>query len=320
MIDLFEYALALTAHGNFARAAKQLGISQPTLTRGIQELEERLGARLFDRTPRGVFPTAVGEIVIDGARRITQCVDELKKEVRSFEDLDRAQVTLGVGPLVAQTWMPDAVITLLRQYPSMEIHVSTFEWWELIPQLLNREIELAIGELIEDIGAHSDIAVIPLPHRPLAFFCRADHPLTTLKNPTMEQIGQYPMASTKLPLRAAEDFGGTRTLGKLAQNGIYFEPQISCPTFDVCFRIIKNTDNIGIAPVSQLARLDSDAGLSVIPFDAPSLRTNYGIMHLRNRSLSPSAMVFLEHAVITERVYNEKNSPLHTKLSPRSAR
>jgi DNA-binding transcriptional LysR family regulator len=313
MIDLFEYALALTAHGNFARAAKQLGISQPTLTRGIQELEERLGARLFDRTPRGVFPTAVGEIVIDGARRITQNVDELKKEVRSFENLDRAQVKLGVGPLVAQTWMPDAVITLLRQYPSMEVHVSTFEWWELIPQLLNRDIELAIGELIEGIDAQNDIAVIPLPHRPLAFFCRADHPLTILKNPTMEQIGEYPMASTKLPLRAAEDFGGTRTLGKLAPNGMYFEPQISCPTFDVCFRIIKNTDNIGIAPVSHLARLDGSAGFHVIPFDVPSLRTNYGIMHLRDRSLSPSAKVFVEHAVITERAYHEKGGTLDPK-------
>jgi DNA-binding transcriptional LysR family regulator len=305
MIDLFDYALALTAHRNFARAAKQLGISQPTLTRGIQELEEQLGVKLFDRTPRGVFPTAVGEIVINGARHITRCVDELKKEVRSFENLEKAELEIGVGPLVAQTWMPDAVIALLAQHPSIEIQVSTYEWWELIPQLVAQNIELAIGEVAEGLEAQGEIALIPLPHRPLAFFCRAGHPLARLKNPTMEQIGQYPMASTKMPLRAAEDFGGTRTLGKLSQNGMYFEPQISCQTFDVCLRIIKNTDNIGIAPVAHLARIDTSAGFSVIPFDAPSLRTNYGIMHLRDRSLTPSAKVFVEHAVATEKAYSD---------------
>jgi DNA-binding transcriptional LysR family regulator len=305
MIDLFDYALALTAHRNFARAAKQLGISQPTLTRGIQDLEEQLGAKLFDRTTRGVFPTAVGEIVINGARHITRCVDELKKEVRSFENLEKAELKIGVGPLVAQTWMPDAVVALLANHPSMEVHVSTYEWWELIPQLINRNIELAIGELVEGVDSQTEISILPLPRRPLAFFCRAGHPLTRLENPTMEQIGEYPMAGTKLPLRAAEDFGGTRALGKLAPNGMYFEPQISCQTFDVCLRIIKRTDNIGIALVSHLARLDTSAGFSVIPFDAPSLRTNYGIMHSRDRSLGPSAKVFVEHALVTEAAYNE---------------
>ncbi len=303
MIDLLEYALALAAHRNFVRAAKQLGISQPTLTRGIQELEEQFGTKLFDRTPRGVFPTAVGEIVISGARRISRGVDDLKKEVRSFESLEKALLKVGVGPLVAQTWMPDAVIALLAQYPSIEIHVSTYEWWDLIPQLVGQHIELAVGELVEDLEGQGEIAFIPLPHRPLAFFCRAGHPLTRLKNPTIEQIGQYPMASTKLPLRAAEDFGGTRTLGKLAQNGLYFEPQISCQTFGVCLRIIKDTDNIGIAPTAQLARIDANAGFSVIPFDAPSLRTNYGIMHLRDRSLTPSARVFVAHALAKEKAY-----------------
>jgi DNA-binding transcriptional LysR family regulator len=315
MIDLLEYALALAAHRNFVRAAKQLGISQPTLTRGIQELEEQFGTKLFDRTPRGVFPTAVGEIVINGARRISRGVDDLKKEVRSFESLEKALLKVGVGPLVAQTWMPDAVIALLAQYPSIEIHVSTYEWWDLIPQLVGQHIELAVGELVENLERQGEIAFIPLPHRPLAFFCRKGHPLTRLKNPTIEQIGQYPMASTKLPLRAAEDFGGTRTLGKLAQNGMYFEPQISCQTFDVCLRIMKNTDNIGIAPIAQLARIDTNAGFSIIPFDASSLRTNYGIMHLRDRSLSPSAKVFVEHALATEKVYFDSTNSDHPKMT-----
>ncbi len=303
MIELFEYALALHAHRNFARASKQLGISQPTLTRGIQELENSLGAKLFDRTRHGVFPTTIGEIAIDRARQISRCVEDLKNEVRAYEGLERAELKVGVGPLVAQTWMPDAVIALLAKHPSIEIHVSTYEWWELIPQLVSQNIELAIGEIVEDIQRHVDIAVIPLPQRPLRFFCRSNHPVTNLKNPTIEHIGEYPMAGTKLPLRAAEHFGGTRLLGKLAPNGKYFEPQISCQTFDVCLRIVKETDTIGIAPVAQLININATEGFYVIPFDAPSLKTNYGIMHLRDRSLSPSATAFVDHSVTREKAY-----------------
>ena len=302
-MQLLEYAVTLEAHRNFARAAKHLGISQPTLTRGIQELERQLGAKLFDRTRQGVFPTAVGKIAMVGARRICGSVEDLKSEVVAFMGLQRAELSLGVGPLVAQTWFPDAVLALLAKHPSVEVHVATHEWWELIPQLLNRTIELAIGEVVPDVHRQHEIEVIPLPARPIRFFCRSGHPLTQIKNPNMGQIGDYAMASLKLPLRASDYFGGTRSLGKLSANGMYFEPQISCATFDVCLRIIKSSDSIGIAPLAQLTRISPESGYVVIPFDAPGLRTNYGIMRLRNRTLSPSATAFLEQATASEEDY-----------------
>lgn len=304
MMQLLEYAMALETHRNFARAAKQLGVSQPTLTRGIQELERYFGAKLFDRTRQGVFPTAPGKIVLQGARRISGCFNDLHNEIKAFQGIHRAELKLGVGPLVAQTWVPDAVVSLLEKHPSVEVHVTTCDWWEFIPHLLNQTIELAIGEIAPDITKHGEIMVRPLPHRPIRFFCRAGHPLTKFKNPSMQQIGEYAMASTKLPLRASEHFGGTRALGKLSANGMYFEPQISCQTFDVCLRIIKSSDNIGIAPLAQLSRISANAEFAVLPFDAPSLRTNYGVMRLRERSLSPGAAAFVEQALVAENNYH----------------
>ena len=82
MLRLLECALALDEHRNFGRAAKQLGISQPTLTRSIQVLERQLDAQLFDRSgERGVEPTSFGAIVLKSARRVTLDISELKREV-----------------------------------------------------------------------------------------------------------------------------------------------------------------------------------------------------------------------------------------------
>ena len=304
MIELLEYALALERHRNFARAAEELGISQPTLTRGIQELERHFGTKLFDRTRQGVLPTAVGKIVLGGALKISRSLEDLKKEIDSFQGLQHAELKLGVGPLVAQTWIPDAVASLLDIHGQVDVHVKTYDFWELAPNLLSETIELAIGEIIPDINKYREINVLPLPARPIGFFCRTGHPLTQISNPTINQIGQYPLAGPKLPLRASEHFGGTRALGRLSANGMYFEPQVACETFDVCLRIIKVSDNIGIAPLAQLSRIPVDAGFTVIPFDAPSLRTNYAIMRLSERTLTPIAAAFVEQALVAEEAYH----------------
>ncbi len=308
MIELLAYALSLERHRNFARAAKELGISQPTLTRGIQELERNFDTKLFDRTRQGAFPTAACKILLDRARTISNNFEELKKEISSLPGLQRAELKLGIGPLVAQTWAPDAIASLLDMYPQVEVHVKTYDFWELAPDLLNQTIELGIGEVTPDINKHSEIHVLPLPPRPIRFFCRIGHPLTQIENLTLSQIAEYPMAGPKLPLRASEHFGGTRALGKLSANGTHFEPQVSCQTFDVCLRIIKVSDNIGIAPLAQLSRIPAEAGFKLISFDAPSLRTNYAIMRLRDRTLSPGAAAFLEHALASEEAYHSINN------------
>jgi len=76
---------------------------------------------------------------------------------------------------------------------------------------------------------------------------------------------------------------------------------------------VKQTDTIGIAPIVQLTHINASGGFYIIPFDAPSLRTNYGIMHLRDRSLSPSAMVFIEQSVALEKAYFGSKSGNHLK-------
>lgn len=320
MLHLLSYALVLNSHRNFARAAEQLGVSQPTLTRGIQELEGQLGVRLFDRTHRGVFPTEFGKIVIEAAEHVGHRIDDLKRQIRALQNLEGGEVTLGVGPVVAQTWIPDAVVALLSKYPSLEISVSTLDWWELPRNLLDRKIELAIAEITPEVERQSEISVIPFPPRPIRFFCRSGHSLTQFKAPDARQIGSYPLAGPKIPLRAAHDFSGTRALGRLARNGLYFEPQISSASFDVWLRIVRASDCIGIAPLAQLARVRDDAGIAIIDFDAPSLRTNYGIMHLSEISLTLGAKAFCEQALASEREFHGPAAPNLTIVRTDGAR
>ncbi len=304
MFHLLECALALEKYGNYRRAARHLRVSQPTVTRAIQELERVFSVTLFDRTNRGSVPTAFGALVLESARRVALDIDDLKRDIALLKGLDVGELHLGIGPIVAQTWMPDAVAGILVSHPHLRVRIVTQDWWDLAPALRERRIDIGIGEL-DSISGETDIVINPLPHRPLRFYCRLGHPLMRAKRLTVRQIGEYALVSPKLPKRAGEFLAGTRAIGKLAENGQYFEPQIECQTLDGCLRIVRACDAIGIAPLAKLEQVPEEDGIALVPFQPPWLRTNYGILSLRNRSLTPAAIAFCERAEACERLYHE---------------
>lgn len=307
MLYLLECALALEKHRTYHRAAQHLRVSQPTVTRAIQELERLFSVTLFDRTSRGSVPTAFGALVLESARRVALDIDDLKRDIALLKGLDVGELHLGIGPIVAQTWMPDAVAGLLVDHPHLRVRIVTQDWWDLVPALRERRIDIGIGEL-DSIAEEPDIVVNPLPHRPLRFYCRVGHPLARAKSLTVQQIGEYALVSPKLPKRAGEFLAGTRAIGKLAENGKYFEPQIECQTLDACLRIVRACDAIGIAPLAKLEELNEQDGIALVPFQPPWLRTNYGILSLRNRSLTPAAAAFCERVEACERLYHERRA------------
>ena len=315
MLHLMEYALALEKHRNYRRAAEHLRVSQPTLTRAIQELERQLAAPLFERSRNGVIPTVFGDLLLQSARRVALDIGDLKRDIALIKGLDAGELDVGIGPIVAQTWIPDVVAGLLVAHPNLKVRIAGQDWWDLPGALRERRIEIGVGEL--DFGSEEpDILIEPLPRRPIRFYCRVGHALTAAKTLTLKEIGEYALVSAKMPKRADHYFGGLKALGKLSHDGRYFEPPIECPNFDACRRIVGACDAIGVAPLSMLEQAQ-DERIAILPFEAPWLCTNYGILHLRNRTLTPAAIAFCERAKACERQYHEPRT--HIQSSGRRA-
>ena len=88
----------LAEHRHFGRAASNLGISQPSLTRSIKHLEEMLGVPLFDRAD-GVTPTLVGRIVLERGEMLLIGFAELAREITLAKGLEIGALTIAIGPL-----------------------------------------------------------------------------------------------------------------------------------------------------------------------------------------------------------------------------
>lgn len=143
-----RYFEALAQHGHFGRAAEACAISQPALSVQIKELEETLGAALFERSARQVRLTGFGEDVAAKVRDILRGTDELADFARLSRDRLTGRLRIGVIPTIAPYLLPTIIGDLTRRYPGLDMRLRE----TLTPRLIQ---ELAEGRL--------DTAIVALP-------------------------------------------------------------------------------------------------------------------------------------------------------------
>ncbi len=139
-----RYFEALAQQGHFGRAAELCAISQPALSMQIKELENSLGAPLFERGPRQVRLTDFGESFAERVRDILRSVDELGDLARASVGQLAGQMRIGVIPTIGPYLLPKIISELKRAYPSLDLHVRETVTSRLIAELAEGRIDMAI--------------------------------------------------------------------------------------------------------------------------------------------------------------------------------
>ncbi|MFV3131358.1 LysR substrate-binding domain-containing protein [Niveispirillum sp. KHB5.9] len=142
-----RYFDALARLGHFGRAADDCAISQPALSMQIKELEEVLGAPLFERGPRQIWLTGFGEEFATRVRDILRSVDELGDLGRAARDRLAGRLRIGVIPTVAPYLLPAIIGDLTRQNADLDIHVRETVTPRLLHELLEGRLDTAVVAL-----------------------------------------------------------------------------------------------------------------------------------------------------------------------------
>lgn len=109
-------------NGSMAKAAVQLGVSQPAVSEVVADLEHALGVRLLDRSPQGIVPTVYGNALL---KRSIAVFDELKQSVRDIEflaDPTTGEIRIACGPTIAATVIPHVLERFAKKYPRVVLH------------------------------------------------------------------------------------------------------------------------------------------------------------------------------------------------------
>ena len=169
-----QFLTALRAEGSFVAAAEAVGVTQPTLSAGIKDLETALGARLVERGRAGAVLTPAGEEAADRAARALSEVEELVRTVQTGGEPFAGTFRLGAIPTIAPFLLPRVLPLLKRRFPKLRLQMREDLTARLVEALRLRALDAALIALPYEAAG---IATAPVAEDEFLFLCPEDHPL-----------------------------------------------------------------------------------------------------------------------------------------------
>jgi DNA-binding transcriptional LysR family regulator len=277
--------------GSMRKAAALLNTTQPAVSRSIAELERIVGARLLDRTPQGVEPTASGRALLDGS---TAVFDELRQAVKTIESLaDPAagEVRIGCNLFLASTFATAVVDRLSRRYPRVVFHLRAAETDMLRRELGERHVDLLIARRF---GAVTDDQ---LDYEFLfddTFIVAAGARSPWARRRKIELAELVDEAWTLPPL---DNLIASVAADAFRANGLgYPRVTVVTGTPQVRVSLLETGRFLTIFPASALRFPTERPEIKVLPVNLSKARIANGIVSLKNRTLSPAARLFIDGA------------------------
>ncbi|MES2507689.1 MAG: LysR family transcriptional regulator [Verrucomicrobiota bacterium] len=186
-IQSLEQFVVLARTKNFTRAGEELNLSQSALSRSIQKLEDQLGQPLFERKPREVVLTDLGELLLERAKKILKLVEDTFSELS--EAGRRGRVRLGAIPTIAPYFLPSLLGSFAEKHPDISVIVQEDTTETLIKSCSHGDIDLAIVAL-PIIAKYLEVE--PLFTEELLLVLPAGHPLAREESIGVASVDGYP--------------------------------------------------------------------------------------------------------------------------------
>ena len=278
--------------GSMGKAALRLNITQPAISRSIAELEHAFGVRLLDRHRQGVEPTEYGRALLDGGVAV---FNELRQTVRSIETLadpEVGEVRIGSGYHLAPSFASTVIVQLSGQYPRMAFHlVSPETTVQANRELLGRNVDLLIGR---GLGAAADrrLDFEFLFDDPYFVVAGVEHPWARRR-----RIEPYELVNATWVLPPPTTSPGASAMEAFRASGLeYPRVTVSAVLPAVRMSLLATGRFLTISSSSALHFPTRRHEFKVLPVNLPLPSVPVGIVTLKNRTLSPAARLFIEHA------------------------
>jgi DNA-binding transcriptional LysR family regulator len=184
-LRLVRYFTVVAEHRHFGRAAEALRVAQPSLSRQIRHLEQRLGARLLDRTPQGSRLTEAGEVFLPLARALLRSADQAAARTRAAAQPSRITIGYTIGLIVTP-----AVRQLRREHPDADVQTLHLDWNQPREALLDHRVDAVVTRLpLRTGGLH----VTVLYDEPRVLLVPLDHRLAGKESVSIDDIADEPI-------------------------------------------------------------------------------------------------------------------------------
>ncbi len=290
-----ECFIAVAEELHFGRAAIRLHLSQPPLSRTIQQLETELGTRLLERTRRKVELSAAGAVFLDRARRILALAADAREETQRVTDGRSGTLTLSFVGSAMYTILPRVLRQMRRRFPDITIRLHEMTSDQQVAALLDGSTQAAI---IRPAIIHPQLESRVLLHEKMMVALPADHPLAGQETVSVRELSRDTFIL--FPRRTRRNLGN-RILDLCAEAG--FAPAAVQEALEMQTGLGLVAGGLGVSIVPEGARRLAWPGLVLRPMPEPAPTIDLALVFPRQHSspILPHLQVVIDD-VLTRRL------------------
>ena len=279
--------VAIAEQGSLRAAARHLRIAQPTLTRGLSELERELGAPLFERRPKGMIVTRLGGVFVRRAATILNDVRKAQEEFAQLRGNAVGSVAIGLSSVGHILFLPKVLRPFRQKFPKVRLHVLEGYYPTLEQSLLDGSVDLYVGP---DPGL-----TLPLTlHKETLFsgrravLCRVGHPFA--KATSLKDLVDAEWITTSITPKAENEIGDLFKLHALPAPMLALRSQSSL-TLLTC---IANSDLLAMVPAQWAESPFANRVLRIIPVKEELRAPPIIVVKRSDVPLAPAATFLLD--------------------------
>ena len=267
--------------GNISKAAKELYISQPAISKAISKLEDSLGLSQLTRSSRGVQLTSEGEILFEHAREAFDALDRGEQELKRIQEFDIGHLRIGVSNTLCKYILLPYLKTFIDQYPHMKVTIESQATAQTLARLEQQKIDLG---LVAEPSVRKDLSFIPVMDIQDTFVTTPNY----LENLYLREGRSASLFETcNIMLLDTSNMTRHHVDEYMGENNIYPHQILEVTTMDLLIEFAKI--GLGIACViKELVQKELDSGLLVeIPLDTSIHRRTIGFAyHPANQAMA----------------------------------
>lgn len=274
--------IAVADQKAITQASRALGLTQPALSRRLQQLEEEMGGRLLERSKKGVALTEAGRLVVSEARLLVERYERLRQMVRAQESLESGIVRLGGGATAVSFLLPPTIAEFTRLHPGVRFEVREEGSRDVEADVREERLELGIVTM----PTHSrEFEVRPLRRDRIVLIAAHAHPLAKRKRVDVHELAG-------LELVGFDSESAIRKLidGALREAGVEMRVQMELRSIAAILEMVAHTRMLAF--VSRLGVDGRDLGVRVIEVRGISIHRRLAVISKLGRPLSPAARAF----------------------------
>lgn len=285
--------MAVAQHGSMAKAARDLAISQPVVSKTVAELERTLGLKLLDRTREGIEPTLYGRALLS---RAVVIFDELRhsiEELTFLSDPTIGELRIGCTDATMAGILPVLISRLHKSQPGLTFRLTqAVSGVLLLNELRNRKVELAIGTAAPDLLVGDDLQVEPLFDEPYVVVAGSQNRWGRRRSIDLAELIDEPWS-----LPQPDSAAGQRVAQIFRCCGLPMpRASVICSSVTMHNSLVVRGPYLAMSAGHVFAFNRKRLPIKILPVEIPALSAPTGIFFLKNRTLSPLAQLFIAAA------------------------